>query len=86
MFSFIHRVTLILIIAMNFTGMCVSILVWAKHAIVCVIGDPESPPPFVLTLPTLVKERMRLDREEATRLLEEETEVRPYALPVFASQ
>lgn len=30
------------------------------------------PPP----LPFLVKERMRLEREEATRLLEEETEVR----------
>lgn len=32
-----------------------------------------SPPPL---LPFLVKERMRLEREEATRLLEEETEVR----------
>lgn len=28
-------------------------------------------------LPLMVKERMRLEREEATRLLEEETEVRP---------
>lgn len=65
--------------------MCVSIFVWAKHAIVCVIGDPKPPPlPHALTLPLLVKERMRLEREEATRLLEEETEVRPYALPVFA--
>lgn len=33
-----------------------------------------SPPPP--PLPVLVKERMRLEREEATRLLEEETEVR----------
>lgn len=36
------------------------------------VGSLPPPPP----LPLLVKERMRLEREEATRLLEEETEVR----------
>ena len=41
----------------------------------CVVGCLPlcTPPP---PLPFLVKERMRLEREEATRLLEEETEVR----------
>lgn len=69
----------------GFHCVCVSIFVWAKHAIVCVIGDPKPPPPpLALTLPVLVKERMRLEREEATRLLEEATEVRLYAIPVFA--
>lgn len=33
--------------------------------------------PSFLPSPVSVKERMRLEREEATRLLEEETEVRP---------
>lgn len=51
----------------------------SSHYCVAVCGrvssllySPPPPPP----LPFLVKERMRLEREEATRLLEEETEVR----------
>lgn len=39
----------------------------------CVSSSLHSAPP----LPLMVKEHMRLEREEATRLLEEETEVRP---------
>lgn len=35
--------------------------------------------PFLPLLPFLVKERMRLEREEATRQLEEETEVRHFS-------
>ncbi len=45
---------------------CVAVCGWASSLL-------YSPPP---PLPFLVKERMRLEREEATRLLEEETEVR----------
>lgn len=40
----------------------------------CVVGCVPSC--FLPSLPFLVKERMRLEREEATRQLEEETEVR----------
>lgn len=49
---------------------------------------------FLPRLPFLVKERMRLEREEATRQLEEETEVRYFSqggvlatiLPPYGSQ
>lgn len=53
---------------------CHCITVW-----LCVFGCLPHSPVLVLPrppLPLLVKERMRLEREEATRLLEEETEVR----------
>lgn len=46
-----------------------------KHCVAvcgCAFPSLHSPP----LLPLMVKERMRLEREEATRLLEEETEVR----------
>lgn len=46
---------------------CVAVCGWVSSLL-------SSPPPPLL--PFLVKERMRLEREEATRLLEEETEVR----------
>lgn len=54
---------------------CVPPLSTVHHITVWLCGRVSSllfPPP----LPFLVKERMRLEREEATRQLEEETEVR----------
>ena len=47
------------------------ITVWLCGWVSSPLYSPPPPP-----LPVLVKEQMRLDREEATRLLEEETEVR----------
>lgn len=52
---------------------CHCVIVWLR-TLGCLPHFPSSPP--LPPLPLLVKERMRLEREEATRLLEEETEVR----------
>lgn len=57
---------------------CVPPLSTVHHITVWLCGRVSSllfPPP----LPFLVKERMRLEREEATRQLEEETEVRYFS-------
>ncbi len=82
----LHHLNLIPIYAMDVIGMCVcvSIFVWTKCVSVC--DWVNFIPHPLLAFPLSVKERMRLEREEATRLLEEETEVRPYALPVLTAR
>ncbi len=66
-------------------NVCMCVHICVDKMCVCVwLGKLHPPPPACL--PSSVKERMRLEREEATRLLEEETEVRPYALPVLTAR